>query len=90
MLADPLVLPDEEPTELVAVLADRARRAAEVKGWARPKVVPCDHGTPLATVTAVRNRLGALLAEVLRHDTAAVGVASMERREGDEFAFNEP
>ncbi len=90
VLADPMVLPDEEPTELVAVLADRARRAAAAKGWAKPKVVLCDHGTPLATVTEVRNRFGALLAEILREETAAVAVASMERREGDEFAFNEP
>jgi sirohydrochlorin ferrochelatase len=84
------VLPDEEPVELVAVLADRARRAAKSKGWTKPKVVLCDHGTPLATVTAVRNRLGALLTEALRGHASEVDVASMERREGDEFAFNEP
>lgn len=90
ILAEPMVLPDEEPVELVAVLADRARRAAKAKGWTRPKVVLCDHGTPLATVTEVRNRLGALLTEALRGDASEVGVASMERREGDEFAFNEP
>jgi sirohydrochlorin ferrochelatase len=90
ILAEPMVLPDEEPVELVAILADRARRAAKAKGWTTPKVVLCDHGTPLATVTAVRNRLGSLLAEALRGYASEVGVASMERREGDEFAFNEP
>ncbi len=90
VLANAMVLPDEEPIELVAVLADRARRAARAKGWTKPKVVLCDHGSPLASVTEVRNRLGASLEEVLREETEAVGVASMERREGDEFAFNEP
>jgi sirohydrochlorin ferrochelatase len=90
ILAEPMVLLDEEPVELVAVLADRARRATKAKGWTKPKVVLCDHGTPLATVTEVRNRLGALLTEALRGHASEVGVASMERREGDEFAFNEP
>jgi hypothetical protein len=90
VLADPMVLPGEEPLELVAVLADRARSATAAKGWVRPKVVLCDHGTPLAAVTEVRNRLGVLLAGALNEEMAAVDVASMERREGDEFAFNEP
>ena len=89
-LAAPLVVPGEDPSELVAILADRARRAASAKGWLAPKVVLCDHGTPLAAVTAVRDRLGALLAEALRGDAERVGVASMERREGEAFAFNEP
>lgn len=89
-LADPLVLPDEEPVELVEIFADRARAVAAGQGWARPKVVLCDHGTPLPSVTAVRDRLGAALAKVLADETEAVGVASMERREGDAFAFNEP
>jgi sirohydrochlorin ferrochelatase len=90
ILADPLVLPDEEPVELVDIFADRARAAAKGQGWTRPKVVLCDHGTPLRSVTAVRNRLGTALAMVLAGETAGVDVASMERREGDEFAFNEP
>lgn len=89
-LADPLVLPDEEPLELVDIFADRARAAAAARGWTRPKVVLCDHGTPLPSVTAVRDRLGAALAKVLAGETDGVAVASMERREGDEFAFNEP
>lgn len=90
ILAEPLVVPDEEPAELVSVLADRARRAAAAKCWTKPKVVLCDHGTPLLTVTEVRNRLGSMLAEALRDEVTAVSVASMEQREGDAFAFNEP
>lgn len=89
-LADPLVLPDEEPVELVEIFADRARAVAAGQGWTRPKVVLCDHGTPLPGVTEVRNRLGAALAKVLADEAETVGVASMERREGEAFAFNEP
>lgn len=90
VLAEPLVLADEKPAELVEIFADKARSAAAGRGWARPKVVLCDHGTPQRAVTAVRDRLGAMLAERLREEADMVAVASMERREGDEFAFNEP
>jgi hypothetical protein len=90
VLAEALVLSCEEPVELAAALADRVRATAAERGWIRPKVVLCDHGTPQRAVTAVRDRLGAYLACALHGEVAAVAVASMERREGDEFAFNEP
>jgi sirohydrochlorin ferrochelatase len=90
ILADALVRSDEPVDELVAILADRARAAAAARGWERPKVVLCDHGTPLPSVTAVRDRLGAELAAALADGFAEVGVASMERREGEAYAFNEP
>jgi hypothetical protein len=90
VLAEALVVPEEEPVELAAALADRVRETAAARGWRRPKVVLCDHGTPLRTVTAVRDRLGGLLAAALGDEVEAVAVAAMERREGEEFAFNEP
>jgi hypothetical protein len=90
VLAAPLVRADEEPAELIAILADRVRAVVADQVWARPKVVLCDHGTPLATVTAVRDRLGLMLAQALGDEVAACAVASMERREGDAYAFNEP
>ena len=89
-LAEALVLPDEPPVELAAALADRVKETAAGRGWCRPKVILCDHGTPLPSVTAVRNRLGELLAAELADKAEAVAVASMERRPGDEYAFNEP
>ena len=89
-LAEPLVLPDEEPNELLAILADRVRATMAEKGWQRPRVALCDHGTPLPAVTAVRDRLAAGLARVLGDEVAGVAACSMERREGPEFAFNEP
>jgi hypothetical protein len=90
LLAEPLVVTGEEPLELAAALADRVRATAAERGWRRPKVVLCDHGTPQRGVTAVRNQLGALLQRELGEEAEAVAVASMERRDGDEFAFNEP
>jgi len=89
-LAEPLVLPDEEPNELLAILADRVRATMAEKGWQRPRVALCDHGTPLPAVTVVRDRLAAGLARVLGDEVAGVAACSMERREGPEFAFNEP
>lgn len=90
VLADALVVAEEEPVELVAALADQVRATIAERGWHKPKVALCDHGTPLRTVTAVRNRLAAGLAEALTHEAEGVAACSMERREGDEYAFNEP
>ncbi|MGJ3243484.1 MAG: sirohydrochlorin chelatase [Opitutales bacterium] len=50
-------------------------------------VVLVDHGTPQPAVNAVRNDLAAALAERLK---VRVLAASMERREGEAYAFNEP
>lgn len=90
VLAEAMVVAEEEPLELVAILADRVRATMEEKGWRRPRVVLCDHGSPLRAVTAVRDRLAADLANALAGEVEAVAAASMERREGEAFAFNEP
>ena len=89
-LAEPLVIEGEEPVELSEALADRVRATARERGWRAPKVVLCDHGSPQRAVTAVRDRLAAGLARALRGEAEAVAAASMERREGEEYAFNEP
>jgi len=75
---------------VVRILGERVRETLAESGWERPKVVLVDHGSPLPEVTAVRNRLGPLLAEQLGDTVREVTVASMERREGDAYAFNEP
>ncbi len=90
VLADPLVIDGEEPAELAAALADRVKAAATEQGWRMPRVVLCDHGSPQRAVTAVRDRLAAYLACALHGQAEAVAAASMERREGEEYAFNEP
>jgi len=90
VLAEALVVPEEEPVELVAILADQVRAVLRERGWRRPGVVLCDHGSPARAVTAVRDRLAARLGTVLAGEVAAVAGASMERREGEAFAFWEP
>jgi hypothetical protein len=90
LLAAPLVVAGEAPVELAAILADRVREVLRDRRWVRPKVVLCDHGSPLRAVTAVRDQLGGMLADALAGEIAECGVASMERRDGDAYAFNEP
>ncbi|MFO7858144.1 MAG: cobalamin biosynthesis protein CbiX [Ectothiorhodospiraceae bacterium] len=63
--------------------------ATEVADTA-PAVALVDHGSPIPEVTAVRNVLAGQLSALLEGDAERVAAASMERREGDEYRFNEP
>jgi sirohydrochlorin ferrochelatase len=56
----------------------------------RPVVVLVDHGSPQQAVTAVRDDVARQLAHELARDARAVVAASMERRAGAEYDFNEP
>ncbi len=53
-------------------------------------VLLCDHGSPIIEVTRVRDALAKELAEELALPTGQLIACSMERREGSEYAFNEP
>ncbi len=78
--------------DLARMLADRVRDVATpdfVRG--EPvRVALVDHGSPIPTVTAVRNEVAAQLAHELGETVAAVAPCSMERRPGPEYAFNDP
>ncbi len=90
-LAGPLVnLVETEDRRLAQALAEGVRAMICERGLARPGVVLVDHGTPQRAVTAVREHLGRQLQTVLSGEASAVGTASMERREGVEYDFNEP
>lgn len=89
-LAPWLVDPASVDCRLAGVLADRVREAAKARGWSRPKVVLVDHGSPQAAVTAVRDHLAGQLRGCLGNEIEALAAASMERREGEAYAFNEP
>jgi hypothetical protein len=54
------------------------------------KVALVDHGTPNRDVNRVRNIVAQQLAEALSLPRARVVACSMERREGQAYAFNEP
>ena len=81
---------DPADGRMARMLAGQARTAAAATGWRRPKVLLVDHGSPTRAVTAVRDHLAAQLRAELGVDAAAVGAASMERRAGAEYDFNEP
>lgn len=73
-------------------LADALRDGVEAVASAerRPAVALVDHGSPIPEVTAVRNVLAGQLAARLSGRAERVVGASMERRDGDAYRFNEP
>ena len=75
---------------VAALLARAVRETLASSGLKRPQVALVDHGSPVEEVTAVRNRLAVRLAEVLGAEVVSVAPCSMERREGEQYAFNEP
>lgn len=81
----------DDSAAVIATALDRAVTvAAEENGFRHPAVIVTDHGSPLPAVTAVRNRVGAALAAMRQSHEGRVAVASMERRDGEAYAFNEP
>ena len=89
-LAPWLVNPAESDSRVAEILADQVRTTMRVRGWVRPRVILVDHGSPQAPVAVVRNHLGVQLRAILGDLIAGLAVASMERREGEAYAFNEP
>lgn len=88
-VAQPLVdeLGDND-LRLAQLLADNVRD--KLQPGTKPHVALVDHGSPIPEVTAVRNRLAGQLSVLLADEVTCVAAASMERREGDEYRFNEP
>ena len=86
----PLVdLADSGDDRVARVLADNVRAAAGAD-LERFAVVMVDHGTPVREVNAVRQRVGRQLAGLLGDRCSWFSVASMERRDGPAYDFNEP
>jgi len=83
-------LANREDTGVAEILADLVRKKMREEELVRPAVTLVDHGTPRKTVNEVRNFLGEQLKELLKEDAGHVEASSMERREGEEYAFNEP
>jgi sirohydrochlorin ferrochelatase len=81
---------DDSAGLLAAELACASQRTAEDAGFKRPAIIVTDHGSPLATVTAVRDRIGSAWPNIPQMKWGPVQVASMERREGEAYVFNEP
>lgn len=78
---------------LARLLADNVRDALPcgiAGGKRKPTVILVDHGSPVPEVTAVRNYVAGQLGVMLAEEADCVTYASMERREGDAYRFNEP
>ncbi len=91
-IAAPLVGADVEAPDprLAEILADHVREVIHRNGLVRPQVALVDHGTPMRLVNTVRNAVARQLESLLAEDVRSVIAASMERREGDAYAFNDP
>jgi hypothetical protein len=89
-LARWLVDPSETDNRIAQALAEAARRVIKSENLVNPKVVLVDHGSPQRAVTAVRDFLGDQVRTLLTDAVADVAVASMEKRSGAEYAFNDP
>lgn len=78
---------------LPRLLADNVRDAMTsglLGGKPRPTVILVDHGSPVPEVTAVRDYVAGQLSVMLAEEADRVIYASMERREGEAYRFNEP
>jgi sirohydrochlorin ferrochelatase len=89
-LARWLIDPSETDNRVAQALAKAARRVIITENLVNPKVVLVDHGSPQCAVTEVRNFLGEQLRALLADVAAEVTVASMEKRPGADYAFNDP
>ena len=81
---------DAGDTALGEILTDRIKTLIAREELERPRIVLVDHGSPLPEVTAVRDALAAQLKTLLGEGIEEITPASMERREGPEYDFNEP
>ena len=82
---------DKDDTRMAQILVDQILATKESQSFTNPAVAVVDHGAPRIAVTEVRNHLGAQVRELLSEDQFPLVIpSSMERREGDEYAFNEP
>ena len=74
---------------LARILADGVEEILGKEGE-EAAVVLVDHGSPAAEVTYVRNFVAGQLSALLGNRVTRVAAASMERREGEIYRFNEP
>ena len=84
-------LEDHDDERMAQILIDQIHATREQRGFKNPSIALVDHGAPRIKVTEVRNLLGEQVRRMLPEDEFPHVVAcSMERRDGDEYAFNEP
>jgi len=92
VIADPIAgaqvtSPD---SRMIEALARRVEDVIEINHWQRPAVALVDHGTPVRAVNQVREATADALAQCLGERVSAVKGFAMERKPGEDYAFNEP
>lgn len=91
-IADPLIGADVQQPDarLAQMLAEHVRMVVARNELKSPAVALVDHGTPVRPVNVVRNVVAEQLSALLSGEVSEVIASSMERRDGPEYAFNEP
>lgn len=74
--------------EVQRLLVDNLKNSGWTKGSGT--VLLCDHGSPIPEVTTVRDELAVALRAELGLAAQELIACSMERRDGPDYAFNEP
>ena len=79
--------PDQPDPRLARMIAELVR---SMSPSLETKVALVDHGTPIEQVNRVRNAVAEQVREELKNEVSLVLPCSMERRDGEAYAFNEP
>lgn len=75
---------------LAMALKDLCLQAIEKNGLKKPFLALVDHGTPVFEVHRVREEVGKELKVRMADRISGFSTCSMERRDGEEYDFNEP
>lgn len=89
-LAAPLAVGGDDRLARILETQVRAKLTPGFLRGQRARVALVDHGSPVKTVTQVRNRLATQLRRRLGQSVAGVAPCSMELRPGSAYDFNEP
>ncbi|MGF1483191.1 MAG: sirohydrochlorin chelatase [Opitutales bacterium] len=91
-LAQPLAGTDVHAPDnrLVTALVAAVDAVVSKHALHSPPVVLVDHGSPIEPLAQLRNALAAHMETALGPKVVGVRPSSMERREGPEYAFNDP
>lgn len=77
-------------TRLAVALEDLCLRSIKRNKMKKPFLALVDHGTPVFDVHRVREEVGEELKRRMKDYVSGFSTCSMERRDGEEYDFNEP
>jgi hypothetical protein len=90
-ILNPLFISDKNGGDILTnILQERVQQLVEQHQLKEYKVAVVDHGSPRKEVTEVRNGVAIQLAHRFEASGIDVAPASMERRSGVEYDFNDP